>query len=81
MAAASAGSVELGDLAGVRGGERVGAALRLVEQRLDARGASPAPSSSGSRSQATPSTSGSATCGVAIPGDYDARSPSSMSVR
>ena len=33
------GAVELGDLAGVLGGERVGAALRVVEQRLHARGA------------------------------------------
>ena len=33
------GAVEFGDLAGVLGGERVGAALGVVEQRLHARGA------------------------------------------
>ena len=74
-----AGAVELGDLAGVGGGERVGAALRLVEQRSTP--AAPSPGAGVPDPRRPSSTSGSATSGAAMRGDYDARSPSSMIVR
>ena len=78
--------VERGDLAGVLGGERVGAALGFVEQRLDAGGAVP-PAAAPAIEQRFQIPCdpldlgiGDLFCGHGRR-DYDARSPSSISVR
>jgi len=75
-------SVELGDLVGVRARERVGTALRLVQQRLDAGGAR---AGRGQQRLQVPGDTLDLGIGDLICGhgrrDYDARSPSSISVR
>ena len=76
------GAVELGHLAGVRGGEGVGAALRLVEQRVD-----PGRAVAGAVEQRFQIPGDPREIGIGdVSGghagtDYEARSPSSMSVR